>query len=348
MTIRINRPKYNGEWNEEHIKWFEERFAGEEKEISSQTVQNAHGRVKIDRGEQKPDKQDFRNLMRLVVKKGSARVSQGVSGISSYRIRMVSDHFPYNQELFSDMVACRLMFEVNLPPTKEEFSNLGDLLPDWTDRHQSKWKQERYWWFEIRHAFQRYKYFGGDFEDVPPCFNPELKESFALIVNELICQYKAIKIGWEEINDCLYTWNFPDGSIEHTIFRSPEELFYCLLHTHSICRFAGHFSPKDSISSRTKADSISLIRAESKKFKNSPEDRELLGKSIARAVELYGGSYSESKEAIYCDFAGGDQLLDILKVSCDSEIKEACERWETASDALLKYKERKYRNGGFS
>ena len=47
MTTRINRPKYNGEWNEEHIKWFEERFAGEEKEISSQTVQNAHGRVKI-------------------------------------------------------------------------------------------------------------------------------------------------------------------------------------------------------------------------------------------------------------------------------------------------------------
>ena len=61
MTTRINRPKYNGEWNEEHIKWFEERFAGEEKEISSQTVQNAHGRVKIaSQGGQMPTD----NLMR--------------------------------------------------------------------------------------------------------------------------------------------------------------------------------------------------------------------------------------------------------------------------------------------
>jgi hypothetical protein len=173
---RLDRPNYNGEWNEEHINWFAARFDGEEKEISSKTVQNAHGRVKENKGEQKPKTQDFRDLMRLVVKKRLARVTQGISGIKAYRIRMVSDDNPYVQELFSDRFALHLMSEVNLPPTKEEFSNLDDLLPDWTDRHQSKWNQERRWWYEIRHAFQRYKYLGGDFEDVPPCFNPELKQ----------------------------------------------------------------------------------------------------------------------------------------------------------------------------
>jgi hypothetical protein len=345
---RLDRPNYNGEWNEEHINWFAARFDGEEKEISSKTVQNAHGRVKENKGEQKPKTQDFRDLMRLVVKKRLARVTQGISGIKAYRIRMVSDDNPYVQELFSDRFALHLMSEVNLPPTKEEFSNLDDLFPDWTDRHQSKWNQERRWWYEIRHAFQRYKYLGGDFEDVPPCFNPELKENFVLRVNQLVCQYRAINLGWEEIKDSPYRWDLPDGSVEYTIWRSPEHLFFDLLNAHSVCRFVGSFSPKDSISSRTKADSISLVRAEFKKFNGCPDDRELLEENIAKAVKLYSGSYSESKEAVYCNFAGGGKLLDALKLSCDPAVKEACDQWEIADDAYLKYLEREHRNGGFS
>jgi hypothetical protein len=177
---RIERPDYFGEWKEEHIQWFVKKFASEKREISSENVQNAHGRTKENKGEQKPNAQDFRNLMRLIVKNRSARVTQGFSGIDNYRIRMVSVDNPYDQELFSDHFALYLKSSVNLPPTQEEFSNLGDLLPEWTDQHQFEWRQERYWWDNILHAFQQYKYLGGDFEDVPPCFNPELKNKFVL------------------------------------------------------------------------------------------------------------------------------------------------------------------------
>jgi hypothetical protein len=297
--MKLKRPKYNCEWNDEHIKWFAARFDGEEKEISSEIVQNAHGRIKENIEEQKPNAQDFRNLMRLVVKERLARVTQGVSGSSSYRIRMVSEDNPYEQELFSDGFALHIKFEVNLPPTKEEFSDLGDFFPDWKDRHQSIWNQECYWWNEIIRAFQQYKYRGGDFEDLPPCFNPKLKEDFSLRVNQLICQYIAINIGWKEIKDHLYRWNLPDGSIEYTIWKSPEHLFMDILHANSICRFVGHFSLDDSIKSRTKADRISLIRAEFKKFKGYPDDRNFLSENIAKAVQLHVGSYSKSKEAFY-------------------------------------------------
>lgn len=346
--IKLQRPDYFGEWNDEHIKWFVARFANNKLEISSENVQNAHGRTKKNKGEQKPEAQDFRNLMRLVVKNRLARVTQGFSGISSYRIIIVSDDNPYNQELFSDRFALYLKFSVNLPPTQEEFSNLGDLLPDWTDRHQFEWRQESYWWSNILHAFQQYKYFGGDFEDVPPCFNPELKNNFVLRVNQLICQYRAIKLGWELIKDHHYRWDLSDGSVEHTIWKSPEHLFKDMLIAQSICRFVGHFSPKDSISPRTKADRLNLIRQELKNFRECSglDSIKQLSKNIENPLKSYKGKYSESKEAMYCNFAGGGRFLDALKLCCDPAVKEACERWETADDAHYKYLEREYRNGG--
>jgi hypothetical protein len=63
---RIKRPDYFGEWNDEHINWVVDVLKINHNEISSTDIQNVYKR-KGDGG-QKPLAQDYRNLMRLLVK----------------------------------------------------------------------------------------------------------------------------------------------------------------------------------------------------------------------------------------------------------------------------------------
>jgi hypothetical protein len=82
-----------------HVDWFVERFKDESKDIDAGTVaQNYHQK----KGEPKLDHQDYKNLMRLVVQKEFARVVDGFVTSKRYKIRMVSEEYPYIQTVFDE------------------------------------------------------------------------------------------------------------------------------------------------------------------------------------------------------------------------------------------------------
>jgi hypothetical protein len=335
---KIKRPRYNGKWTDIHVCWVIDRFKHRQEEIASRDIQKAHGRQK--KGEPDLNAQDFRNLMRLVVKNKLARVSNGFSGsfhkVSSYRIRLVSEDNPYVKEQLLDQMLFHLSL-VNLPPKREEFStNFSDIqVADWMQQHQIAWDREKYWWLQVCKAFHRYQYSGGDLEDLPHCFDLDAKENFVLRVNQLICQYVAIKLGWEELKMCSYKWDFPDGSFEETIWSSPEHLFVDMLQATSICRFLAYFSPEEKVvQGRTKADHCNKII-------KSFEDSEPIP---IENVNLVTREYNKSQEAIHCNFAGGSRFQNHLKNSKNPAIRKAVYDWQIADIATFKYTERMYRN----
>jgi hypothetical protein len=339
--MKLNRPKYNGEWTDEHINWFVKRFAGEEKEISSEIVQNAHGRVKENRGEQKPKAQDFRNLMRLVVKKRLARVTQGFSEVSSYRIRLVFDD-NYIQDEFLN---CLLFYPSppNLPPTKEEFSTtFSDLQVDWTPQHQEIWRKNHNWWCHVPKALSDHQYAGGDLEDLPDYFTKENKEHFVLMVNQIICQYRAIKLWWEvgARKEYYHGRNLPDGSIDYILWNCPDHLFIDMLRSRSICMFMNEMYPEKKFNRIYRADRISEIRAlvkEMEKLEDLNKRESMTKLNIVDPVRLLTRNHSESKEAFHCNFATSKRLRDILEQSSNPAVKEACKRWVSADEAWMKW-----------
>jgi hypothetical protein len=335
---RIKRPDYFGEWNDEHINWVVDVLKINHNEISSTDIQNVYRR-KGDGGK-KPLAQDYRNLMRLLVKNRLARVTKGFSEIGSYRICLVSDDYPYIQDELLNIVIfypSRLKF----PPTEEQFSTIYPYdQMTWTPQHKIVWKHVYYWWHSVFKAFTRHIYCGGDLEDLSSYFTKSHKERFILQINQFICEYKVIKIGWKEIKGYAFEWILPDGSSVYGVWKSPEHLFTDMLNARSICMFVGHFSTKENhIKPATKADHINAIR---KSLKVSDE-------SIRNdRVRLLVGNYFESKEAFYCEFSTGHGFYTVLERTNDPLVKEAVDRCASADKDWFKYYEHCYRDGTFT
>jgi hypothetical protein len=103
----------NFQWNESHIEWCLKTFKARTEELSTGDIEKLYtpkkrngepkkGKPKGD--EQTIDMQDFRNLMRLMVNKKHARVTNGFHQSKGYKIRMVSVDYPYIQEVFGTTV----------------------------------------------------------------------------------------------------------------------------------------------------------------------------------------------------------------------------------------------------
>jgi hypothetical protein len=97
------------QWQHHHLEWFVKTFSGTTKELSSGDIEK---RYTPKRGEPKKGKskngektitvQDFRNLMRAVVTQKLARVTTSHVRAKGYRIRMVTEEYPYHQNIFDE------------------------------------------------------------------------------------------------------------------------------------------------------------------------------------------------------------------------------------------------------
>lgn len=179
------------QWNEYHIAWFTERFKEEEKEITSRVLQRNYNRRK---GESKQDSQDFRNLMRLMVCNGVARVTNGCVSSCNYRIKLI-DH----KELFDKDFFRELEYEDIIPPFDELFDVYLPSEP--RDKYIETYTDFSIAAESYRSAFLVYEYFGCDYDLI---FDTENsmgfyrttgeKDFFFAACNIFVSQYKAMKL----------------------------------------------------------------------------------------------------------------------------------------------------------
>jgi hypothetical protein len=90
------------QWDIDDVEKFKEKFKGGTTEIKAGDIPRRNSFQRA--GRRKPTVEDFPQLMRLIVKDKSARVKQGVVGLKGYRIQMVSNDYPFVQNIFDDCV----------------------------------------------------------------------------------------------------------------------------------------------------------------------------------------------------------------------------------------------------
>jgi hypothetical protein len=218
------------EWKEFHLEWFLEKFKDDVREISAREIEKKYRprKGKPIGNEQTIDSQDFRNLMRLMVMNEYARVTRGCFSDNGYKIRMVSDGYPYTQELFdSEIFSNQFMCEILPEPTVLMKIYLPSLKV-WSEIHQAAWVKSVNVGVLYVDAFHMYNYLGGDFDNIflsIPDEGLDEKRLFTLEVMHYIALYKAFKIGISElIADCRANskYRLPDdhNSFFISVFRS--------------------------------------------------------------------------------------------------------------------------------
>jgi hypothetical protein len=203
------------QWKESHVKWFLSKFKTDPKELSAGVIEKRYypgngeprkGKPKGD--EQTIDMQDFRNLMRLMVKKKFARVTSGHVKSKGYRIRMVSDKYHYVQQLFSKNLLIVRGVTERMPDFDSLFKKHLPHFSSWNESHLEAWGRQPRRLAMYCGAFAVYNYMGGDFDDLFD-FCPEHwtestdrineKEGFIIRISHFISMYKMLEIGRDEI-----------------------------------------------------------------------------------------------------------------------------------------------------
>ncbi len=207
-------------WDDSHVEWFLEAFSNNTKEISGRDVEKRYRPKKGEPKKGRPiDKEatitteDFRSLMRLMVEKGNARAVCSYSNSSKYRIRMVSEKYPYTSDLFDEDIFSHPFLIEPMPEPIDLYSLYG--VPpthvEWDSENLAQWGLVAIEGFAYRLAFMAYNNKGGDFDLVfdfientlsPYIFNDkESKELFILNAGIFIAMYRLYKAGKIELLD---------------------------------------------------------------------------------------------------------------------------------------------------
>jgi hypothetical protein len=109
------------QWSQVHIDWVVSKFIDKGNVCAADISHNYTRKA----GEPRFKADDFRRLMQLVVKNKLARVTKGHIASDSYRIRIVSDDYPYVPDDFDEMTFSWLD-KCNLAP---DISTLAAMFP---------------------------------------------------------------------------------------------------------------------------------------------------------------------------------------------------------------------------
>jgi hypothetical protein len=188
------------QWNESHIDWFIKKFKGEQKELDARSVQRKYGWGL--------SSQDFRQLMRLVVKSGYARVTNGCVSSKRYKIRMISEQNPYRIDLFDKELIEHKGLNNIVPEFDELLYVFFPEMEEYNVYQEEAWDNHRLFVELIVEGFSIYNFRGGDYDiiwesDLCEYITPSdnYKDLFFFIMNVLISEYIACKVIIPEVID---------------------------------------------------------------------------------------------------------------------------------------------------
>jgi hypothetical protein len=338
------------QWKESHIEWCFETFRYREKELSAGDIEKRYrpkngeprkGKPKGD--EQTICKQDFRNLMRLMVVNKFARVTCCHSKDINYRIRFVSNSYQYTQEIFDEIIFQQhaqgliiptfdmLINHVKHHPIGLSTNNLIESTSEIVLRQA--WESMMIVGGKIIDTFYTLNYLGGDFDSILDDierWDPYLawdtkeymyfKKDFIMEVGYLAALYKVCKIGSDYFIRSV-------GWIKTVEFDN-SYLLFCKIFTSSLmCKF---FYVMDNdriiVSNRTQSNNYpgvvnALMNGDYQYIKNS---------SYAQR------SMAMNEESLYwTDMWLWSEFMKVLKTSNNIEIKKAFQDCENAYYLML-------------
>ncbi len=215
----------NFQWQEQHLKWFLRTFKDERNKLAARDI---GARYCPKKGEQTIDAQDFRNLMRLMVLNKYARVTNSYKESRNYKIRMVSDDYPFIQEAFDRELFNHPFIKKPLPGVEEVKNTYLPFVEGHGDASfDEAYKRSNTLGSLYVEAFRIYNYEGGDFDLIlhlldEPLMQPsdiaDQREFFILHVRFFIAVYKAFKIGLPELQKMVEESDCPCPQDHDTFF----------------------------------------------------------------------------------------------------------------------------------
>ncbi len=204
------------QWKDSHIDWFIKRFKNESKDINAGIVAQNYRRKS---GEPSLNHQDYKNLMRLVVQKEFARVTQGFFTSSKYAIRMVSEDYPYIQTVLDEELFLFMQSQDTVPDSQM----CRKLFPEVSEQEWNSHSCHEAYKFmvcravAIHDAFFVQNYRGGDLstsvlKELGSDKNSgKWADYFQLEIESFILQYKALKASSPELSS-LYLKDTPTAT----------------------------------------------------------------------------------------------------------------------------------------
>jgi hypothetical protein len=302
---------------------------------------------------------DFGALMRQMVRLHLARVTQSHSNSDRYRIKMVSDDYPYVQEFF-DKEIFENPFMKNPIPGKEEL--MKNYLPgvkiDWDDMVQGVWIGVVIDGWKYLASFDIYNYLGGDFDLVfstlayygihldSTSFD---KDHFILEVKFFIRLYEAFKVGNEELVTDFMQEGFDSLHLEAHYIRAFIDSFRSEMIRVFIVKVERFQQAPKKLAERTYYDNALQVLKYYREIviAQDEDSRKHLQKNISDFMKPLMGGYSPSDEAwYYCSIGHGKSWLSVLSRSDRADVKEALFLVEQAYQEMEKFKVRQYRPRG--
>ena len=177
------------QWTASHIDAFVEKFKNTKKDLTSEYLaRNYIPGV----GKKVLTAQERRNLMKIVVTNGYARVIKGTHKSRDYTIRMNSDEM---ENLYFDPA-------VLSDPRIFDLPQVACLGSDPTATELLIWLKHKMRWLEIHNLFNRYQNEGNiDEKYLEHDWSKYLREKILLLTKEQITLYKVIKLGSQAMQD---------------------------------------------------------------------------------------------------------------------------------------------------
>jgi hypothetical protein len=304
------------QWDESHIDWFVSFF-----EEKSDVKASSFTRLDIPGIGRKPiHKQDRRNLMELVVKKGLAVAVVGKPCDNNYCVCLlpgdIEKHHFSQQMLFDDRIN-------DLPQSAWlKHRLLSVAIWPMSENFLYQWLECKLEWMEIINLLRVYQVKGQlGKENLQQDWDTRQQEFLLLKAEQKAKMYTLVRVGWG-LADLTY-----DGE-----YSTPEDLFLDMLFAAAELDYGErHEQVLKSIHRRYEELKQVVHFKECGGFTGDyvEEDaREILmsmWRERTREIKLSGGEVAHSRFTRYLLFAGGSWLLDLAKECSSAEMKKAAE-----------------------
>jgi hypothetical protein len=197
------------QWDESHIYMFIELFNNRAEDIDGRTVQSNFRSFQRRKRVPKLYAQDYRNLMRLIVRNKFARVTNSCFTSKRYRIKLVTDDYPYERIVFDEELFCHPWLNDLFSRPTNFIENIFPVmrLGKWDSSYQSAWDTAAHLPRAYLESCMEYNSSGGDFhykllgQEVVITSNKirDFGNFYYQQVNYYICQYRAFKLAKSEI-----------------------------------------------------------------------------------------------------------------------------------------------------
>jgi hypothetical protein len=308
-------------WDKDDVEKFKKIFKGVDVDIKAGDIPRKNSFKRA--GRTRPKVKDFEQLMRLVVKDKSARVKQGIVGSKRYRIQMISDDYPYVQNIFDDVVF-KYNFWLKPMPEPEDLLKRLPKGTKWDEGLQQKWESTYLKAEMFGYALEEiYIYHGFDLDylfeiridnDGRSVSTTEWqKELWALDIQRYISMYEAFSYGRNEIfNEFGFDHNMAFlTAYRYNFIRSVLSAFWYRSHTKKI------------VPSKYAREAVTLWET------GQPIPEELVR-------SMYRGNVIDDSFGLAAFTADGNKFVPVLEGSTDPTVVKYCNRWRTAHADLIK------------